>query len=839
MNKTKKISILLFVSFILSLFLLAFTVGQNNFSRDRTDGCSCHGLNGPITLSHNITGNYIELDPSETFDIAITLSGHIFGNNKDELGWAFWHSSGDGIGVPIPQNTPLSTVNNWAAADLHYHANFDANAPLGKDPWTEVYTITAPGSTGATYLDIKGVGTGPRGSAITQITINVTASDTTPPTVTITAPSNNSYISGASVAITGTVTDADSGVLGSSVEAYVTNTTGTNNTISLTYTGPSYSGTWDSTTVFDGDYNITVRAQDNNGNTNITEYVTIKVDNTAPTITIDSVVPDPSNGITTITATNSSSDIDGNGIRANISDPSSEEIYVNLNYQGSNIWNGTFTVTQNGNYNVYINATDLAGNIVTVGPTTIEGDVADPVITINSPTSNALFSTTQPNFDVTISDINLNETWYTIDNGVSNITFSGSTGTIDSTEWNQEGNGTVTIRFYANDTAGNIFWQEVTVRKDVETPSISINSPAANDLIGVSAPSYDVTISDSSGISSQWYTIDSGNTNYTFFGSTGTINQAAWNGEGNGTVIIRFYANDTAGNVFWQEVTVRKDVEAPSVSITSPAANDLNGVSASSYDVTISDSSGISTQWYTIDSGSTNYTFSGSTGTINQAAWNGEGNGTVTIRFYANDTAGNVFWQEVTVRKDVEAPSVSITSPAANDLNGVSAPSYDVTISDSSGISTQWYTIDSGSTNYTFSGSTGTINQAAWNGEGNGTVTIRFYANDTMGNTFWQEITIRKDIEAPSISITNPTANELNGVSAPSYDATISDSSGINTQWYTIDSGSTNYTFIGSTGTINQAAWNGETNGTVTIRFQLERMLKHPLFQSPVRLRMI
>ncbi|MHA1988435.1 MAG: Ig-like domain-containing protein, partial [Promethearchaeota archaeon] len=587
MNRKKKITRGIFISFILFTFLLASTVGQNNFSRDRTDGCSCHGTAG-ISLSHNITGNYIELNPSDSFDIAITLTGQQFGQNNDELAWGFWHSSGDGIGVPVPQNTPLSTVNTWTAADLHYHASFDADAPFGKDPWTEVFTILSPGSAGIVYLDIKGAGSNQWGSPIVQITINVTASDSTPPAVTITSPSNNSYVSGSSIAITGTATDSGSGVLGSSVEAYVTNTTGTNNTISLSYTDPGYSSTWDSTSVFDGNYNITVRAQDNDGNTNVTEYVSIKVDNTAPIITIDSVIPDPSNGITTITVSNSSSDIDGNGIRANITDPSSGEIYVDLNYQGSNMWNGTFTVTQSGNYDVYINATDLAGNTVTVGATTIEGDVTNPTITINSPTSNAIYSNVSPNFDVTISDINLNETWYTIDGGSTNYTFSGSTGTINQTAWNGEANGTVTIRFYANDTAGNLFWQEVAFRKDIEAPSISITSPTANELNGASAPSYDVTISDSSGISTQWYTIDGGSTNYTFVGSTGTINQAAWNGEANGTVIIRFYANDSIGNIFWQEVTVRKDIEAPSISITTPTANELNGASAPSFDVTIS-----------------------------------------------------------------------------------------------------------------------------------------------------------------------------------------------------------------------------------------------------------
>ena len=41
--------------------------------------------------------------------------------------------------------------------------------------------------------------------------------------------------------------------------------------------------------------------------------------------------------------------------------------------------------------------------------------------------------------------------WYTIDEGVTNISISSSTGTIDQTEWDKKGEENVMIRFYAND----------------------------------------------------------------------------------------------------------------------------------------------------------------------------------------------------------------------------------------------------------------------------------------------------------------------------------------------------------------------------------------------------
>ncbi|MHA1931762.1 MAG: hypothetical protein ACW96X_04425 [Promethearchaeota archaeon] len=464
-------------------------------------------------------------------------------------------------------------------------------------------------------------------------------------------------------------------------------------------------------------------------------------------------------------------------------------------------------------------ANDTTGNI-NWEDVVVRKDIESPSITINSPEPNELFSSTAPEFDVIITDSSgVNTTWYTIIGSSTNFTFSGSTGTIDETTWDGEGNGTVTIRFYANDTMGNINWEEVTVRQDIEMPLITINSPNPNELYGSTAPGFDVSISDSSGVNTTWYTIIGSGTNFTFSGSTGNVDEDVWDAEGNGTVTIRFYANDTAGNIKWEDLTVRQDIEAPLISINSPAPNDLFGSTGPGFDVTISDSSGVNTTWYTIVGSGTNFTFSGSTGAIDEIAWDAEVNGTVTIRFYANDTAGNINWEDVVVRKDIDTPIITINSPNPNELYGSTAPGFDVTITDSSGVNTTWYTIVGSGTNFTFSGSTGIVDETTWDTEGNGTVTIRFYANDTAGNINWEDLTVRQDIEIPLITINSPEPNELFGSTAPGFDVTITDSSGVNTTWYTIIGSGTNFTFSGSTGIVDETTWDGEGNGTVTIRF--------------------
>jgi len=156
----------------------------------------------------------------------------------------------------------------------------------------------------------------------------------------------------------------------------------------------------------------------------------------------------------------------------------------------------------------------------------------------------------------------LNSTWYTIDDGLTNFTFTGTSDTINQAAWNAQLNGPVIIRFYANDSVGNVGFAEITVYKDTTAPSITINSPITNQLFGSVAPSFDLTIVDGD-LDTTWYTLDGGLTNYTFVGTSGTINQAGWDALPSGTTLIMFYANNTFGNLGYTTVSVIKDIDAP------------------------------------------------------------------------------------------------------------------------------------------------------------------------------------------------------------------------------------------------------------------------------------
>ena len=221
-----------------------------------------------------------------------------------------------------------------------------------------------------------------------------------------------------------------------------------------------------------------------------------------------------------------------------------------------------------GTFNVILTVKDADGDVSVSDPLTITvlEDVIAPDITINSPSQNEFFGSLAPNFDLSIIEGNKDTIWYTLDDGTTNIT-CGLSGQIDQTEWNKKGNGTFTIIFYANDTLGNEGSAEVVVCKDIVAPNITINSPSQNNVFGRTTPNFDLTIVEGN-LDKTWYSLNDGS-NFTFSGTSGTINQIAWDACENGMVIIRFYANDSLSNEGYAEVTIFKDVTNPT--LTHPA----------------------------------------------------------------------------------------------------------------------------------------------------------------------------------------------------------------------------------------------------------------------------
>jgi hypothetical protein len=273
-------------------------------------------------------------------------------------------------------------------------------------------------------------------------------------------------------------------------------------------------------------------------------------------------------------------------------------------------------------------------------------------INIVSPTTNDNFSVTAPDFVVEINETK-DSMWYTIDGGVTNITFEVN-GTINQGNWTLLDDGPVTIEFYANDTLGNIGSDSVIVNKDTVVPTIVVNLPANNTVI-VTQPLISVTVNDVN-VDKIWYSVDS-NIRFLTNNTAQLLDQLIWNATSEGAFTIELFANDTAGNLNdFYTLNLIKDISAPDVEIMYPLPDEKYGTSAPQIIVTINDAT-LDTTWYFIVG--TNYTFEftaiiGTNNiTIDQDAWNSLSEGEVTIIFYANDSLGRESSDSITLEKDL------------------------------------------------------------------------------------------------------------------------------------------------------------------------------------------
>ncbi|NVM46832.1 MAG: hypothetical protein HWN79_18145, partial [Candidatus Lokiarchaeota archaeon] len=384
---------------------------------------------------------------------------------------------------------------------------------------------------------------------------------------------------------------------------------------------------------------------------------------------------------------------------------------------------------------------------------TLYKDLTPPNIDINSPQPNDIYGDIAPSFEISVSEDHLNTTWYILIGESPIISFTGFNGTIDTTTWDLIGNETVTIRFHANDTAGNIEYKDITVRKNIFAPIITINSPGTNDLFGIAAPNFLIYKSGVE-LNSTWYTLDNGITNITFTGLSGTINQTVWDNYGFGDITITFYINDSFGKIGFDEVSIRKDPDIPIITVNSP--NDYTTFASQPFINLTIDEPNLDKVWYRINSNLIDIT-DNLTQFIVLYIWNSLPEGDFNVELFANDTQGNINnFITLSLSKDTIGPNINITLPIENQKVGRNAPLFELEIDDENGVGLRWYTIGLSGTPEYFTDLRGIIDQVLWeqvwdNLTQGAIITIKFYASDTLGNEKSLEINliVEKPIELP------------------------------------------------------------------------------------------
>ena len=310
---------------------------------------------------------------------------------------------------------------------------------------------------------------------------------------------------------------------------------------------------------------------------------------------------------------------------------------------------------------------------------------------------------------------------------------------------------------------------------DVTAPTVSITAPAAGTVSGTI--NVTATANDNTGVAGVQFLLDGVNLGaeditspYSFSWNTTTAT--------NGSHTLTAKARDAAGNITTSSgivVTVSNaDTQAPSVTMTSPAAGAQTGSITVSANAT--DNVGVvGVQFYfngiSLNQEDTSPPFSIIFNTTTVA------DATYSLTARARDAAGNMTTSSPVVinvtNPDVTAPTVSITEPAAGSVAGT--VNITAAASDNKAVAGVQFLLDGanlGAEDVTAPYS------ATWNttAVATGTYTLTARARDAAGNTSTSSgvvVTVNNnDTQAPTVTMTSPAAGAQTGSITVSANAT-------------------------------------------------------------------
>ncbi len=296
-----------------------------------------------------------------------------------------------------------------------------------------------------------------------------TPPDTTPPTVSLTAPQAGSTVQGTAATVSANATDAQ-GI--SKVEFY----SGT--TLIGSDTTSPYSASWNTTTTVDGPYSLTAKAFDTSNNSTTSSAISVKVTNTPPPPTPDTEPPSTPANLQATLATGTTTP------QANLTWTASTD---NVGVKSYDVYKGTTllkTVTTNATtdsgltigqtYSYYVIAKDAVGNASAKSNTASISipDSVIPTVSITSPSAGTTVSGTV-NVAATAGDnIGVAKVQFLVDGVVQS---PADTSAPYAFSWNTTalGNGAHTIAAQSYDAAGNkslVDSKSVTVQNGDTTP---------------------------------------------------------------------------------------------------------------------------------------------------------------------------------------------------------------------------------------------------------------------------------------------------------------------------------------------------------------------------------
>jgi hypothetical protein len=367
-----------------------------------------------------------------------------------------------------------TATDNVAVAGVQFRLD---GANLGAEDTASPYTIvwnsttTANGSHALTAVARDSSGNTATATAVT-VTVN---NDTTPPTVSMTAPANGATVIG-TVTVSATATD-ETAVAGVQFKLDGANFGGED-------TIAPYSIAWDTTTIANGSHTLTAVARDAAGNMTTATAVTVTVNNldsTPPTVSMTA----PPNGATvagsSVTVTATASD--------NIAVIGVQFLLDGLNLGAEDTtspytmaWN-TIGVA-NGVHSLSAVARDGAGNTTTATPVsvTVNNDVAPPTVTMTAPANGATVTGTAVTVSATASDnFGVVGVQFLLDGAALGAEVTSAPYTY---AWNSTtaSNGSHTLAARARDAAGN---QTTSAAVTVTVSNVAATAPVIDAIKSV------------------------------------------------------------------------------------------------------------------------------------------------------------------------------------------------------------------------------------------------------------------------------------------------------------------------------------------------------------------
>ncbi len=644
------------------------------------------------------------------------------------------------------EDSPACLTDSWVLLGVDTGAPYSASWPIPSD--------------GERLLRVRATdNAGRQKTELVLVTV-----DRIRPSGSVTAPAAGANLRGAAVALAATASDTAPGTVNTVTFQRSPAGAGTWTDVATDSAAP-YTAGFDTTAVADGLYDLRVFTTDAAGNAEAAPAtLQVRVDNTLPT--------------GAVTAPAAGADVRGTvGLTSDSADPlvnSSASGVATVVFQRSPAGAGSWTnqaasfdttAVTDGQYDLRVTTTDLAGNSFTSTPVTIRVDNTLPTGAVTGPAAGANVRGT-----VGLTSDSADPLVNSSASGVATVQFQRSpagagswTNQAASFDTTSVSDGQYDLRVTTTDLAGNSFTSSpITIRVDNTLPTGSITAPANGAEIGVPPVTLTSNSADAGG---------SGVGSVVFERSpagagTWTATGSSWNtasgpdAVADGSYDLRVKTTDNAGNVFTSAlITVLVDHTAPTTTASLAPGTPSNAPVTVSFSANDGAGSGVSVISHRVDGGSLQL----GAAVVVPAPGDHSNDGSHLVEFFATDEVGNIEApKNITVVIDTTAPSGSGGDPG-DYLRGIATLTYSTGAGDVSSVQFQFSPAGAGAWSNVGAADIAPPYEASWNTTlvADGPYDLRAVVTDTTGNvanTLLPGLPKTVDNAAPTGSVTAPAA---------------------------------------------------------------------------------